>query len=289
MEITPVLRWAGGKSQILKQLSTNFPQDFNYIKNRFYEPFIGGGALSWSLAAKLPSKNLYINDINGDLINLYLTIKDQPNELISELKKLKKDTSKERYYEIRTLKPSKHNYINAARFIYLNKTSFNGIHRVNSKGEFNVPYGNIKEPKIFDEDNIHALSIYLKEAKIRNQSYISALSDARKGDLVYLDPPYIPLNTTSSFSKYAKDDFLELDQYGLRGCIEGLNKRGVNILFSNSSSPLVKDIFGDILDLRTITLQRNIGASVESRGKIKETLGVNYDISNLPLGSHEKL
>jgi DNA adenine methylase len=164
----------------------------------------------------------------------------------------------------------------AVRFIYLNKTCFNGLWRVNSSGEFNVPYGKITKPVICDDDLLRASSTRLQGAQIRLGSYVSAVNDARAGDVIYLDPPYLPLSPSASFSKYAKDDFGKLDHYALAGVIRGLSERGVYVMMSNSDTPLTRQIFGGLLELRSLDVTRSISAASASRTKVGEVLGINY-------------
>jgi DNA adenine methylase len=207
----PFLKWAGGKRKLTSLLIEAFPNSFDPKKNHFFEPFIGGGALSFALGDKyanpyIPGSRLHINDMNPDLINTYKVIRDDVDLLIKELRKFETLNNPESFYEIRAAR-----YQNpirqAARFIYLNRTCFNGLWRVNSSGNFNVPYGRYKNPNILDEDNLTSCSIRLKGAKITLGNFSSAVAKADENDLVYFDPPYIPLTKTAAFSQYAKEDF----------------------------------------------------------------------------------
>lgn len=289
----PYLRWAGGKRILAPTISSVIDSALDGSRNRFYEPFVGGGAVSFSLASRLAGSQLVINDANPDLIASYRVIQGDLESLVKRLRALSTDVSPEAFARIRAEKP-KTDLERAARFIFLNKTCFNGLWRVNSSGQFNVPYGQIKSPLILDEPLLRANSAYLAKAKIRLGSYITAVADAQKGDYVYLDPPYIPLNPTSSFSKYAKDDFTEVDQYALAGAIRGLTERGVKVIFSNSDTPLTRKIYGEYLDLRAISVTRSISAQAASRNKVQEVIGVNFDIpkesalAKLPLLSKRK-
>jgi DNA adenine methylase len=159
--------------------------------------------------------------------------------------------------------------------LYLNKLGFNGLHRVNKNGDFNVPYGKVEKPLFYDEARIHACSDWLRYVEIRTGSYTSAINDATSGDFVYLDPPYIPLKD-NSFSKYAKDDFKEIDQWALAGAIKGLTERGVYVMLSNSNTPKTLQIFGDALKLYSVSASRFIAASAASRANVEEIIGVNY-------------
>ena len=286
----PFLRWAGGKRKLVETIISSFPKSFNSNQNNFFEPFVGGGALSLYLGNKnlehyVPGKRLFINDVNPDLITTYQVIQQNPVELMNKLKKFAKELSREEFDHIRALRPTKPVEI-AARFIYLNKTCFNGLWRVNGKGEFNVPWGKLKNPLIFSKANIELASERLQGATITNLGYASALTSAAKNDLVYLDPPYIPLNPTSSFSKYAKEDFGILDQYALAGVIDGLTARGVNVILSNSDTSLTRQIYGDSLTLHQLSVTRSISANSSSRMKVQEVIGVNFDLSSGSILNH---
>ncbi len=281
----PFLRWAGGKRKLASMIAGIFPDEFNGLKNTFFEPFIGGGAVAFHLGDRrlrqyVPGQNLVINDINPDLVCTYEVVRDALEDLIKYLKKISTSTDLQSFEEMRSYKP-RNEIERAGRFIYLNKTCFNGLWRVNSKGQFNVPWGKLKKPKIFDEVELRCVSQRLNGTKIRNTNFVSAVSDIKRGDLVYLDPPYIPLSASSSFSKYAKDDFGILDQYALAGLIEGLNRLGAYVILSNSDTELSRKIYGEVLNLRQIKVQRNISASANSRVSVNEIIGVNFQISKV--------
>ena len=287
----PFLRWAGGKRRLLQTIIPSLPTGFDPTKNKIYEPFVGGGAVMFGLGDKdsslyVPGKRLVINDVNPDLITTYKTIRDDVEGLIVELTKMAQSVSQTSFEKVKKSSPSTE-LEQAARFIYLNKTCFNGLWRVNSKGEFNVPYGHVKNPVVCNSDLLRACSARLAGAQIRLGSYFSALNDAKAGDFVYLDPPYLPLSPSSSFSKYAKDDFLQLDHYALAGVIRGLSERGAYVMLSNSDAPLTRQIFGGLLELRGLDVTRSISAGAASRMKVGEVLGTNYQpvgpIANLPL------
>lgn len=278
----PFLRWAGGKRKLAPLIAEIIPNEFDGTKNAFYEPFVGGGALALYLGDSrikhyVPGVNLILNDVNPDLICTYRVIRDSLEELLKYLKRFENKTDKQTFEKMRNYEP-RNNIERAGRFIYLNKTCFNGLWRVNSKGEFNVPWGKLKNPKIFEETELRLVSMRLKGSHIRNTTYTNAMSDVNQGDLVYLDPPYIPLSTSSSFSKYSKDDFGILDQYALAGAISGLTHMGVSVILSNSDTKLTREIFGDVLDFRQIQVKRNISASSKSRISVDELIGVNFKI-----------
>jgi DNA adenine methylase len=280
----PFLRWAGGKRRLADLIANSIPSIFDGQANNFFEPFVGGGAVSFHLGNQdltnfVPGENLYINDSNPDLIATYLSIRDEPDALLSLLKNLalKKDQS-----EFEKIKAWRPNAVleQAARFIYLNKTCFNGLWRVNSRGEFNVPWGKLKNPQIANEENILKCSARLKKATITNLNYSNSLEKAKSGDVVYMDPPYLPLSSSSNFSKYAKNDFGVLDHYALAGVIQGLTDRGVHVILSNSDTPLTREIFGHRMTLRQISVQRSISANAGSRIAVNELIGVNFKIIN---------
>lgn len=278
----PFLRWAGGKRKLTNLLIQAFPSDFDPNLNNYFEPFIGGGALMFATGNKnsklyIPGKNVLINDSNPDLTITYRVIKNQLPELIEELEKLSRNLSKEEYERIRSSSPTS-NVPRAARFIYLNKTCFNGLWRVNSSGQFNVPWGKLKNPLIFDPLNLEACRKRLIGSKITTGGFSEALQSATNNDLVYLDPPYLPLSASSSFSQYAKDDFDVYDHEELAETIVGLTRKGVRVILSNSDTPETRRIFGKTLTLRQIKVSRSISAAGNARTPVNEVLGTNYKI-----------
>jgi DNA adenine methylase len=283
----PFLRWAGGKRGLLPTIIPSLPPAFDPKKNRFFEPFVGGGAVMFELGDPASSlcvtgKQLVINDINPDLIATYTVLRDDVESLISRLAKMASKTSKDDFEVVKRKRP-KIDLERATRCVYLNKTCFNGLWRVNSNGDFNVPYGKIARPVICDAALLRACSVRLQGACIRLGSYIAAVNDARPGDVVYLDPPYLPISPSASFSKYAKDDFGNLDHYALAGVIRGLSERGVYVMMSNSDTLLTRQIFGGLLELRSLDVTRSISAGSASRTKVGEVIGINYPPASGPL------
>ncbi len=277
---SPFVKWAGGKRKLAPLLIETFPEDFDPEKHRYFEPFIGGGALMFALGNPegkivIPGKNLYINDLNPELTNTYEVIRDSVSALVKELEKLSTKINEKTFYEIRQTVP-RGKVARAARFIYLNKTCFNGLWRVNSKGEFNVPFGKSKNPSLFIEENLRACSRRLKGSVITNESFEKAVSKARKGDLVYFDPPYIPLSASASFAAYAKEGFDLSDQESLSKTIEKLTSKGVFVLLSNSDTPMTRKIFRKTLTLRRVLMSRSISSSGSTRKPVYEVLGMNY-------------
>ena len=273
-EYKPFVKWAGGKRGLLKQILPLIPKEFN----NYYEPFVGGGALFFELFSKglLQNKKVVISDINSELINSYNIIKNKPSELIYILKEYKKNHSKEFYYKVREL-DRKDNYSNlpdvekAARFIYLNKTCFNGLYRVNKKGFFNTPIGRYKNPNIADEETILNASEALQNAIIKEQSFEKVLESAQKEDFVYFDPPYYPLNETSNFTSYDSNIFLENEQIKLYEVFDNLAKKEVFVLESNSDTPFIKELYKNY-ETNTIQANRFINSKANKRGKIGEVL-----------------
>lgn len=266
----PFLKWAGGKGQLLPELTKRVPSTFN----RYFEPFIGGGALFFCLEPK----NAYISDINSDLINAYQVVQTNVEALIRSLKK--HYYCKDYFYDIRSVDRQKSysrwgSVRKASRFIFLNKTCFNGLYRVNSKGHFNVPFGNYKNPKILDEPNLWACHAALQGVDIKVRSFDSVESESDFGDFVYFDPPYVPLNLTSNFTSYSKEGFDVDMQINLRDVCVSLNKKGVKFMLSNSSSPLVLDLYKDF-NIELVNAARSINSVGKKRGKIKEVLVRNY-------------
>lgn len=277
----PFLKWAGGKRKLAPIIIEAFPKNFDPAINRFYEPFVGGGALTFALGNKeselfVPGKNIHISDMNPDLINTYKVIRDDLDALIAELRKFEKLNDSDSFYKIRAAN-YEGNAKQAARFIYLNKTCFNGLWRVNSSGAFNVPFGRYKNPNILHRDNLILCHERLQGAKISLGSFDEISLKSAKGDVVYFDPPYIPLTKTAAFSQYAKEDFGLLDQERLSKTIRELGKKGVKVILSNSDTRLTRDIFSGTLVLRQISVARTISANASTRKAVHEVIGTNYN------------
>jgi len=279
LNLKPFVKWAGGKRQLIPELLKYIPKEFN----NYFEPFVGGGALFFELynLGILKNKKVYLFDINEELINTYKVIKDYPNELIEKLKEFKVKHNKEFYYQIRELDRSE-DYKNldsitkAARFIYLNKTCFNGLYRVNKKGYFNVPMGNYKNPQIVDEENILAVSNALKDATIKHCDYKEVLQYTKKNDFVYFDPPYYPLNDTSNFTSYTQNDFLEKEQIELFKTFKTLANKGCFVLESNSDTDFINNLYKEFT-IEKVLANRAINSKGDKRGKITEVLIRNYE------------
>lgn len=274
--LRPFTKWTGGKRQLLPVLRGNLPESFN----RYFEPFIGGGALFFDIA---PQKAT-INDFNTDLILAYRQIKNDVGGLIDELTVHQNKNSKDYYLDLRSMdRDGRINELSdnekAARILYMLRVDFNGMYRVNTKNQFNVPYGKYVNPKIVDKENLLELSNYLNSAEItiHNGDFQAAVADAKKYDFVYFDPPYVPLNETSSFTAYTKDGFTMEDQVRLRDTFVDLDKKGVYVMLSNSSALAVKELYADYAD-RTLTVgaTRMINSVASKRGKVDELIIKNY-------------
>ena len=252
----PILKWAGGKTQLLEHLLPKIPKEYN----KYIEPFFGGGALFFALEPN----NSIIADSNPELINLYRVIAKDVNSLISELKNLKNE--KDFFYDMRKKEFSELSEIEAAaRTIFLNKTAFNGLYRVNKKGQFNVPFGYYKNPKILDEDQLLAASKLLKKTKILLGDFKDVLCEnAKKGDFIFLDPPYLPVSKFSDFKRYTKEQFHEKDQISLANLVNKLSKKGCHILLTNSNHPLIHELYKDF-NIDIYKTKRNINSKSTNR------------------------
>ncbi|GGA96437.1 DNA adenine methylase [Macrococcus hajekii] len=274
--VKPVLKWVGGKRQLLDEINQLIPKNIG----TYIEPFVGGGAVLFDLQ---PDKAI-INDFNKELMNVYQVIKDHPNELIDELKVHKANNDSEYFYKIRSMdREVSYGYLNniikASRIIYLNKTCYNGLYRVNQAGFFNTPYGKYKNPDIVNEITIKAISNYFNNNNIKllHGDYKAALSDVSKGDFVYFDPPYVPISTSSSFTGYTEGGFNLEHQKELKEVCDNLNAKGVKFLLSNSDSDFIHDLYSGY-NIKIIKAKRAINSKADLRGDVNEVLVYNYDI-----------
>ena len=272
----PFVKWVGGKRQLLRQfreLGLYPPEDFNPITNTYYEPFVGGGAVFFDL---LP-KNAKLSDLNNELVTTYNVIKNNVDELIQSMQKHIYD--KEYYLGVRAKKVEDLSDVEvASRFIFLNRTGFNGLYRVNKSGQFNVPFGRYNNPVICDEDNLRRVSDALQDVTITHQDYKNVLKTAKSGDFIYLDPPYYPINATSSFTSYTAEGFLEKEQTELRDTFVKLHEKGCFVMLSNSDTPFINELYSGIdgIIINKITAGRSINSKGSGRGKITEVLVTNY-------------
>ena len=282
MEIPRFVKWAGGKLQLIDQFKSFFPNQFN----NYFEPFVGSGAVAFYILQKYKPKQVLLSDINEELINAFNIIKNNVEELIAKLKKHKKEhtkNDKDYFYKMRLLNTSELTPLErAARFIYLNKTCFNGLYRVNSKGQFNVPIGSYKNPDIVQADKLRKISKLLKSVKIKVMSFEKIIDFAKKGDFIYFDPPYYPLKKGKSFTTYTKDNFLEKEQEKLAKVFNKLNKKGCKVMLSNSDTKFIKDLYKDY-SVNIVKASRMINCNGADRGKINEVVVTNYSSSQKKL------
>ncbi|WP_373069440.1 DNA adenine methylase [Sulfurimonas sp.] len=271
----PVIKWVGGKRQLINELKSFLPKKYN----RYFEPFIGGGALFFSLK----QHNSFISDYNHELTNLYSTIKNDTDKLIKDLKKHK--NTEEYYYEMRALDRDEKKYKRlsnvqkASRFIYLNKTGFNGLYRVNSKGQHNVPYGKYKNPTWLDEENLKECSKLLAHTEIQTGDFEVVKEHVQKGDFVYFDPPYVPVNKTSSFTSYTDQGFDSKMQERLKELCDYIDSIGAYFMLSNSYTDYILDLYKDY-DIKTVMATRAVNSKASGRGKIKEVVVLNYKVDS---------
>lgn len=269
----PFVKWAGGKSQLLMRLSNRLPRRFG----TYHEPFLGSGALFFHLVREGQLRNgARLSDINTHLIDAWTAVRDDVEGLL-RLLQTHPNTS-EHFYEVRALDPATLDPTErAARLIFLNKTCFNGLYRENRHGQFNVPWGHNPRATVFDEANLRAVSEALRGVTLEATTFTEVLEAAKPNDFVYLDPPYAPRSKTSSFTSYHRSGFGEAEQRTLKGVVDTLSARGVQVLVSNSDTQFIVDLYessplkSDILKAR-----RNINASGSARGPINEIIARNY-------------
>lgn len=261
----PFVKWAGGKTQLLKSLERHFPKTLV----TYYEPFLGGGAVFFYIVERRPRFNAVLSDINQELITTYRVVKEHVKDLIRQLENHKAKyrlAPEDYYYQVRNdLEPSD-DVERAARLIFLNKTCYNGLYRVNKKGKFNVPFGRYKNPKICDKENLLTVSKVLRwsNAKLLVADYQKATKDAEKGDFIYFDPPYQPVSSTANFTSYTQSGFSREEQERLGRWFRELDQRGCQILLSNSDTQKVRDIY-DGYDIQTVQVLRAISCKGDGR------------------------
>lgn len=273
----PFVKWAGGKRQLIPTLNQNLPESFG----TYYEPFLGGGALLFHILTDKNGQKCSISDLNSDLVLAYTTIRDRIDTLIASLKNHEKNYLKDSasyYYSIRESNP-RSEIEKTSRLIFLNRTCFNGLYRVNSKGKFNVPLGKYSNPNIVNEENIRAVSHILQSSRIsiKCRDFEAVLRDAKKGDLVYFDPPYQPVSATANFTSYTNKDFTYDDLTRLAELCLKLDSRGCKVLLSNSDSKEVADIFSKSpWKITRIEANRSINSNSKKRTGHFELLIKNY-------------
>jgi len=274
----PFVRWAGGKRQVIHFIFPFLPKKFN----NYYEPFVGGGALLFECGFE--SKKIILNDINKDLINSYHYLSKQMNlePLFKKLDNYSQKNSKAYYYKVRNKHHTVKNKLNRiASFLYLNKVCFNGLYRENSKGQFNVPFNGNTSKKLFDYNNLNNVSRYLRnnEVLVFKEDFRTILKNVKKGDFVYLDPPYDSKeDKPKSFTKYASADFDKIDQLELRNLCLELDKNGVYFMLSNHNTIYINELYKGLkFNVKVIEAKRSINSDPLKRGKVEEVLIYNYD------------
>ena len=275
-EPKPFVKWAGGKRQLMSELKKNFPTKFG----TYLEPFLGGGAVMFDLLAKQPNLKCNASDLNSDLVLAYVTIRDRLEKLIESLEDHSKNYHKDStgyYYEVRNQEP-KNQIEKVSRLLFLNKTCFNGLYRVNSKGKFNVPLGRYTNPNIVNKENLQAVSKILQSEKIKIscRDFSSIIKDAKKEDFVYFDPPYQPVSDTANFTSYTHRDFTEDDLERLADVASQLDSKGCHVMLSNSNSKTVKKSFSSGWEIKEISANRSINSNSQKRTGHKEIIIKNY-------------
>jgi DNA adenine methylase len=275
MDAKPFLKWAGGKTALLGQLLPLVPRVFGC----YYEPFLGGGAVYFALAGlkqkgEIKFTGAYLSDLNEELINAYQVVRDDVTGLLGWLGKFQVSHSKEFYYQLRNWCPITP-VERAARFVYLNRTCFNGLYRVNKLGEFNVPVGNYKNPKICDEENLRLCSHVLADAELGCAPFERILDRATTGDFVYFDPPYVPISATANFVSYTPDGFGWTDQERLASVVRELDRRGCQVMVSNAWVESLQQLYTGFR-LVEVRAPRAINSKGNARGKVSEMLVLNY-------------
>lgn len=269
----PVVKWVGGKRQLLSEIEPLFPKRYT----TYCEPFVGGGAVLFS---KQP-RHAIVNDLNKDLITTYLVIRDDVRTLIELLKQY--ENTADYFYKVRDLDRDKEQYSQlssvekAARLLYLNKTCYNGLFRVNSSGEFNSPFGNYKNPNIVNEPVLLAVNKYFcnNDIAFYSEDFASTLKRIKRGAFVYLDPPYDPVSDTSSFTGYNKGGFDRKEQIRLKNCCDELSANGIKFMLSNSSTDFIKELYNNY-NITTVNANRAINSNGQKRGKVEEVIIRNY-------------
>ena len=295
IECKPFIKWVGGKGQLLSEINKLYPVELGKNINKYAEIFVGGGAVLFDILSKYKLDEVYISDKNLELINTYKSIRDDVGILIKLLKEMEEqytslnnENRKLYYYEKRReynnlkINIEENNIEKAVLFIFLNKTCFNGLYRVNKKGEFNVPMGAYKKPKICDKENLKNVSLTLRNVKIVYADYRESEKFIDDKTFVYIDPPYRPLNITSSFTSYTENDFSDKEQIELAEYINVLNKKGAKIVISNSD-PKNNDIDDNFFDklyknynINRVKATRMLNSNASLRGAINELLITNY-------------
>jgi DNA adenine methylase len=242
IEPQPFLKWAGGKASLLPQLEEFFPHEID----RYIEPFLGGAAVFFHLKHRFPDMRALLRDSNKELINCFRVVRDRPEELmqlLDEHSKAFRADGADYYYAVRKFHDLTDDLVRAARTIFLNKTCFNGLYRVNAKGEFNTPVGSNKNPNLYARENLLAASAALQDAQLEAQDFRKVVEEARRGDFIYFDPPYLPISAYSDFKRYTPDQFREADQVELARVFHDLDAKGCRVVLSNSKHPRTRELY----------------------------------------------
>jgi len=278
--LRPFLKWAGGKTQLLPQLAKFYPPKGSV--KRYIEPFLGSGAVFFHFKALVGSRSAILWDNNRELIETFKAVQQEVGQVIKLLKKYQKLHSKDFFLAMREKSPSSL-AAKAARLIYLNKTCFNGLYRVNSRGIFNVPFGKYTNPGIFNEEWLRRASEQLQGARIETEDFRYLKVEAKKNDFIYFDPPYHPRSKTSYFTAYTRDLFGEEHQRKLADLYRALDKKGCLLMLSNSDTPLIRELYKDF-DIREVSARRNINSRADRRGSICELVVLNAKLAELSRG-----
>ncbi len=285
-KIKPFLKWAGGKTQLLEQYAPLFPREFN----GYHEPFVGSAAVYLRLCGlsaadplRSPLNRVRLTDSNDELINAYRAVRDQPHSLMALLAEHKRLHDQAHYYQVRAQKPNALSPIErAARLIYLNKTCFNGLYRVNRAGQFNVPMGRYQNPGLFDAEDLQRVSRALQRVELEVMDFRSVVQHARRGDFVYFDPPYLPVTRTAHFTRYTDQPFGEAQQCELAEVFRALDRQGCCVMLSNSWTPFILELYRDFNCIE-VKAARAINSKAAGRGRVSEVVVVNYDVGDIEM------
>jgi DNA adenine methylase len=271
----PFLKWAGGKKQLLADFARLYPP--TRPGQAYHEPFLGSGAVFFHVTATLGPRAAVLSDSNGELVNTFRAVRDDVEAVIGALERHRRAHSETHFYRVREQQPAAmaSPAARAARFIYLNKTCFNGLYRVNSRGQFNVPMGSYRNPTIVDAGRLRAASAALAGADLQAGPFAAVLDRARPGDFVYFDPPYVPVSSTAYFTAYTQGSFGADDQQQLADVFRTLAERGCAVMLSNSDTPLVRRLYAGFT-LQRVRARRNINSRGDRRGAINELVVLSY-------------
>jgi DNA adenine methylase len=277
----PFLKWAGGKTQLLAQLTRFYPPKGSV--KRYVEPFLGSGAVFFHFKAMVEPSRALLWDNNRELVDTFQAVQQDVDQVIKLLRKHQKQHSKEFFLSMREKSPLSLAG-KAARLIYLNKTCFNGLYRVNSRGIFNVPFGRYQNPGLFNEAWLRRAASQLEGARIESRDFRLLAVQAKKGDFVYFDPPYHPRSSTAYFTSYTRDSFGEADQRELAELYRMLDKKGCYLMLSNSDTPLIRELYAKF-DIREVSARRNINSKADRRGPVGELVVINARLAEAS-GNH---